>query len=166
MPTIAFDSLPDSARVWVFASERPVIGEAADRLLTEVDEYLTQWRAHGQPLTCSRAWREDRFLAIGVDQTDAFASGCSIDGLFRVLRALQPALGTTLVGGGQVFYRDASRAIRSVQRDEFAALAAAGAITDDTVVFDPTVATAGEWRSRFETEAARAWHRELLVAGK
>lgn len=121
-----------------------------------------QWTAHGHPLTCGRDWREAQFLAIGVDQTDAFASGCSIDGLFRTLQVLQTSLDATLVGSGHVYYRDASGAIRSATREEFADLGSAGIITDDTTVFDVTVATAGEWRQRFETAVGRAWHKALL----
>ncbi len=163
MPLVSFDSLPPSARVWVFASEQPITGARADRLLEAVDEYLRGWQAHGHPLTCGRTWRDDRFLVIGVDQTDAYASGCSIDGLFRALRALEPILGTTLVAGGRVQFREPAGAIRSVSREEFSALATAGAITDETPVFDATVATAGEWRDRFETVVGRTWHRALLT---
>jgi hypothetical protein len=35
-------------------------------------------------------------------------------------------------------------------------------VDDHTTVFDATVATAGEWRERFETELGRAWHKELV----
>jgi hypothetical protein len=162
MPLVPFTSLPASARVWVFATEKPIAGPPAERLLSEVDHYLEQWRAHGHPLFCGRAWRDDRFLAVGVDQTDAYASGCSIDGLFRMLLSLQPVLGSTIVGGGQVHYRDATGDIRVASRDEFAALGATNTITDATPVFDVTVATAGEWRDRFETVVGRAWHKALL----
>src|SRR5271168_2293589 len=78
MPAVPFETLPASARVWVFASDQPLTSEQAELLLGVVDEYLGEWRAHGQPLTCAREWRESRFLAVGVDQTDAYASGCSI----------------------------------------------------------------------------------------
>jgi hypothetical protein len=162
MPTVPFDALPDSARVWIFSSEQPITGPNAELLLDQVDVYLAQWRAHGHPLTCARAWRDDRFLAVAVDQTDAFASGCSIDGLFRTLQALRPTIGTTLVGGSLVYFRDRAGAIRAATRDEFTALGATGTVTDETTVFDPTVATAGEWRHRFETEVGRAWHKALL----
>lgn len=162
MPTVSFDSLPDSARVWIFSSEQPLTGPSAEHLLRHVDGYLEQWRAHGRPLTCARAWRDDRFLAVAVDQTDAFASGCSIDGLFRTLQELRPAIGTSLVGGGLVYFRDQAGEIQAATRDQFAALGATGAVTDETTVFDPTVATAGEWRNRFETEVGRAWHKALL----
>jgi hypothetical protein len=162
MPIVPFHSLPDSARVWVFAADSPIVGDAADRLLAHVDVYLSQWNAHGQALTCGRDWRDDRFLAVAVDQSDAFASGCSIDGLFRTLQALQRTVGATLVGGARVHYRDASGAIQSATRDQFADLGATGAVNDHTTVFDSTVTTVATWRDEFETELARAWHRELV----
>ena len=162
MPRVDFRSLPDDARLWVFAADRPVTGPSAERLLGEVDGFLDDWAAHGQPLTCARDWREERFLAIGVDQGDAHASGCSIDGLFRILRNLEAAVGASLLGGGRVLYRDASGAVRTVSRDEFSTLATQGAVSGRTLVFDATVGTAGAWRERFERPAAESWLAALL----
>ena len=162
MPRIEFGALPDDARVWVFAADRPIGGVAADRLLDHVDDFLDGWAAHGRPLSCARDWIEDRFLALGVDQRDAHASGCSIDGLFRVLKALEPQLGATLLGGGRVLYRDADGRVQSTTRDEFSSMAVAGTVSKDTHVFDATVGTAGAWRERFETTAAESWHASLL----
>jgi hypothetical protein len=162
MPRVPFDSLPASARVWVFASDRPITGTAADRLLHAVDRYLEQWAAHGAPLTSARDWRDDHFLTIGVDQSDAAASGCSIDGMFRTLKALEPELGASLVGGGRVHFREGAGSVRTVSRDEFSELGAKGAVSGATHVFDPTVATVQEWSDRFETEAGQSWHGGLL----
>jgi hypothetical protein len=146
----------------VFAAERPITGSAAQRLLAAVDAHLDRWNAHGAPLTCAREWTEDRFLTIGVDQSTAGASGCSIDGLFRVLKTMENELATPLVGGGTVYYRDPAGPIVAVSRDEFSELAADGAVRGDTHVFDLTVPTVGDWRERFETETRRSWHANLL----
>ena len=162
MPLVSFESLPANARVWIFSADRPITGHQSVDLLREVDAFLTEWKAHGHPLTCARAWRDDRFLAIAVDQTDSYASGCSIDGLFRRLQAMQSTLGAAIVGGGQIHYRDASGTIKTVSRDDFTALVARGGVTTATPVFDTTVATAGDWRDRFETSAGRTWHKALL----
>ena len=162
MPQIPFSQLPPSARVWVFAAERPVTGAAAERLLAEVDQFLAGWAAHGTPLTAARDWSYDRFLTIGVDQSTAGASGCSIDGLFRTLQRLEPVLGTSLVGGGRVYYRDISGEVRTASRDEFSELATRGAVTGRTRVIDPTVPTRADWDARFETEAGKSWHATLL----
>ena len=162
MPTVPFDQLPDDARVWVFASDRPVTGDAAAQLLDTVDGFLARWSAHGQPLTAARDWTNDRFLAVAVDQRDAHASGCSIDGLFRSLQQLGAQIGANLVGGGRVHFRDRAGEIRTVPRHEFSEHAARGEVTPETMVFDPTVATAGDWRQRFERPARESWHAGLM----
>ena len=54
MPVVPFDALPDDARVWVFASESPLKGGSAHRLLDEVDQYLAQWRANFEELKVKR----------------------------------------------------------------------------------------------------------------
>jgi hypothetical protein len=61
-----------------------------------------------------------------------------------------------------VFYRDKDGSVKSVDRDQFSSLAAAGEITNATRVFDPTVTTLGEWRARFEMNAADSWHAGLM----
>ncbi|HVX39236.1 MAG TPA: hypothetical protein VHB25_06650 [Gemmatimonadaceae bacterium] len=161
MPIVPFEALPDSARVWVFASDQPLTGAAADSLLAAVDRFLAEWKAHGVPLRCARAWRDDHFLAIGVDVTAENASGCSIDGLFRALRELERATGSRLVGGGRLFYRGPN-GIQAVSRDEFAERAARGEIAPGTHVFDITVTDAERWRTGFELAASETWTASLL----
>lgn len=164
MPVVAFDSLPADARVWVFAADAALGHGAETTLLSEVDAFLAQWNAHGHPLTCARAWRDGRFLAIGADQTTAGASGCSIDGMFRVLKQLQPVLGASLLPGPRVYWRDAAGDIKTATRPEFARLAAGGSVSEVTPVFDTSVTTAADWRGRFERRAGESWHGELLGA--
>ena len=165
MPIVPFESLPDSSRIWIFGSDKPVIGAAADRLLGEVDRFLESWRAHGEPLRVGRLWRDNRFLVVGVDQSTANASGCSIDGLFRSLQSLEREIGARLVGGGRVFYRDHDGAAQSVAREELDGLVASGAVGSNTVVFDTSLTDLGEWRGKFEQPARKTWVGEL-VTGK
>src|SRR4051812_25298311 len=162
MPTANITELPDSSRTWVFGSDHALDASKSEKLLTEVDRFLSQWKAHGAPLTSARDWKHDRFLTIAVDQSTEGASGCSIDGLFRALKALEPQLGASLVTSGLVFYRDSKGDIQSVDRERFGSLSAHGRIGPDTRVFDPTVTTLGEWKARFELAAKDAWHAGLL----
>ncbi len=162
MPLVPFESLPDSSRTWVFAADQNLSRSQSGQLLNAVDEFLSQWKAHGSPLTVGRSWRDDRFLTVAVDQSSAGASGCSIDGLFRILKAIEQRVGASLVGSGMIFYRDPSGVIQSVNRENFVKLASKGSITDATPVFDPTVTTLAEWRAQFETDVAHSWHGALI----
>lgn len=163
MPHVAFETLPPNARVWVFGAGDVLDETHGKQLLSIVDEYLSQWRAHGVPLECSRDFRDNRFLAVGVDEAATGASGCSIDGLFRTLTAMQSLLGTSLVGGGVFFYRDTTGIVQCVDRNRFRELVTEGVVTLDTHVFDLTVDTVGRWRESFEKRAGDSWHRRLVV---
>lgn len=162
MPLVAFSSLPDDARVWVFGSADELSPVSETTLLAAVDDYLGDWRAHGSPLTVGRELRDARFLAVGVDQRDENASGCSLDALFRVLQRLEPLIGSSFLGNARVYFRTRDGSIHVTDRAGFAAMAQGGLIGSDNRVFDLSVQTAGEWRRRFETTAANTWHHALL----
>src|SRR5215207_2389354 len=162
MPRVAFDSLPDSARVWVYGADRELNSDAEKELLQTVDSFLDQWAAHGTPLDAARDWREGRFLTVAVDQEKAGASGCSIDVLFRNLKALEPRVGAQLVPSGLVYFRGRNGKIEAVARDQFSELAERGEIDDNTRVFDVPVVTLAEWRARFDSKARDSWHRALM----
>jgi hypothetical protein len=166
MPIVKFEELPDTSRVWVFGSDRTIEPKKVDLLLEEVDKFLATWNAHGSPLTVGRSWKHDRFLTIAVDQSTAGASGCSIDGLFRTLKKLEPKLGASLVTSGVVFFRGESGEIMCSPRDRFAELGAERKVSASTEVFDPTVTSLGEWRARFELKAGESWHAGLLEDGQ
>jgi hypothetical protein len=162
MPLATFDKLPDDARVWVFGAAAPVDEIDAAKLLAAVDTYLLQWKAHGHPLTAARDWRDERFLVIAVDQRTEGASGCSIDGLFRMLQDLEAAVGSSLVTGGLVFFRGPGDLVCALSREDFEALARRGGADGNTVVFDTTITAAGDYRARFEVPASASWHSALL----
>jgi hypothetical protein len=150
MPVVSFDSLPDSARVWIFGSDKQLNEEAAKTLVHDVTDHLENWKAHGEPLTVGSQLLDDRFLVIAVDQNTTGASGCSIDGLFRVLQAVQGKLGVNLVGGGRLFYRDRQGQVQCAPRADLDDLRASGEISKDTVVFDTTITDLGTFRRKFE----------------
>ena len=156
MPIIPFERLPDDARLWVFASDRELTGDAEAAVLGAVDSFLAAWKAHGVPLVCGRDWRDNRFLAIGVDVNAENASGCSIDGLFRALQQLERTIDSRLVGGGRVFYRTTT-GIETISRDQFAERVKRGEVARSTPVFDTSLTAASAWRTRFEQPADSGW---------
>jgi hypothetical protein len=155
---VSFDSLPADARVWVFAADRPLDADERGRLLALVDGFLHQWKAHGVPLSAGRDWRYDRFLLIGVDESAAGASGCSIDAMVHQLAGLERALGVELLDHGPVLFRQHDR-IERLPRPAFNDLARRGDVSSDTIVFNNTVTRLADVREgRWETPAGASWH--------
>jgi hypothetical protein len=161
MPIVDFDSLPDSARIWVYGADKSIDPENEKQLLDTVDDFLGRWAAHGTPLHSARRWDDGRFLTIGVDSTREGASGCSIDGLYRALKSIESSIGAHIVTSGLVYYKGKD-GVNAVTRDEFSNRAAKGEISGDTEVFDLSVTSLNEWKSRFKSRAADSWHASLM----
>ena len=163
VPTFA--GLPDSARLWIFGVDRELTIAESVRLLSEVDAFLSGWKAHGHPLAAARDWRHERFLLVAVDDRIEAPSGCSIDALSRILRGLEAALGLRLLGGGDIWMREpgAGSGIVRVSRGEFRERAARGEVDAGTTVFDLSLTQLGDLRNgRWELAAGESWHRRYL----
>ena len=158
MPRIAFDELPEDARVWIFSAERKLTEPERLRLLADVDAFIDQWGAHAVPLTAGRDLVYDQFLFVAVDQRAAGPSGCSIDALVRQMKGLQDEIGVELVNHAPVLFRQ-GEAIARVPREAFAELAEAGDVGPDTTVFNNTLTSLGDVRAgRWEVPASASWH--------
>jgi hypothetical protein len=166
MPAVTFEQVPDDARVWVFGAARPLSDREEGRLMDAADGFLARWAAHGAPVVGARELRHGRFLLVASDERATGVSGCSIDSLFHTLGALEAELGVSLRDSGLVFWRDRDGQVRSAPRPEFRELARAGEVDEDTIVFDNTVATAGDVRAgRWETRLGDAWHARAFPIG-
>lgn len=150
---------PDDARLWVFAAAEPLAPAQAARLTASAEHHVENWLAHGRPVVGAHELRYGRFLLVAADETAAGVSGCSIDGLFRVLQSAKEELGVRLLDSGLVWFRSDDGEIRSVSRPQFRAMVQTGEVGSDTVVFDNTVATVGDVRAgRWETPLKNSWH--------
>lgn len=162
MPIVPLETLPDDARCWVFGARASLDEVDAPRLLGAVDGYLRTWKAHGVALTSAREFRDEHFLVVAVDERASGASGCSIDGLFRVLQDIEKGIGTSMVGGGLVHFRRDGFVFACTQA-QFEAMAAMREVSGETQVFDTTVTTVGAYRTAFERRARETWHAALFA---
>jgi hypothetical protein len=159
MPAVPFDRLPDDARLWVFAADRPLDDAQQADLLAHVDDFIARWAAHGAPVVGARELRHGRFLLVGADERATGVSGCSTDTLFRTLGELESRLGVTLRDSSLVFWRDAAGEVQTAPRAAFRERVRAGEVDADTPVFDNTAGTVGDVRGgRWELPMRASWH--------
>ena len=157
MPRTDIERLSDDARIWIFGISPSLDESQSAGVLAEVDRFLDQWAAHGEPIVSARELLHGSFLVVAVDKRSE-TSGCSIDRMFGLLRHLESSLGVTILESTRVFARDAAGDVRALARGEFRSSGA-----PDTLVFDTLAERLGEVRSgRWEKPAAESWHRALL----
>ena len=90
------------------------------------------------------------FLAAGVDKYTKEEKNKKNKNKNKKLARNKPKLGTSLLGGGRVYYRDRDGRVNAATRKTFGELAREGSIGADTPTFDTSVTTAVAWREEFE----------------
>lgn len=81
--------LADHSRVWVYQSSRPFIEHEETEINEQLQQFYTQWQAHGEPV---KGWAKllfRQFIVIIADESDVHVSGCSTDASVRVIKSIE-----------------------------------------------------------------------------
>ena len=156
------NTLPDSARLWIFTADRPLAPTEATTLTERLDAFLAEWASHGRAVPGDAAVLHDRFLAVAA-HLEGGVSGCGIDSMTHAVEEIGRDLGIGWLDGLHVTYRDEHGDIRAVTRPAFRALVRDGAVTAETPVFVTTLDALGDLRTGgLERPAAEAWHARVF----
>ena len=98
-----FNTLPESSRIWVYASEKALTTEQQNLISNYIAEHLKGWNAHKVPLKAGVTILENHFIVVALDETVNAASGCSIDTLQQTIQELEKELSIDLMNRLNVF---------------------------------------------------------------
>ncbi len=166
MSSIDFNQLPDSARIWIFGSIKPLKSDDIQTVERNMDDFVREWIAHKKDVLGSWTLVHDRFICIGADESAVGVSGCSIDSMVGNLRTLEQRIDSVIADShSSVFFRDNEGAIQAVSRQEYKYMAEKSVVSGGTIVFDNTVQTVGDFRNgKWELQAKYSWHSTLIGA--
>jgi hypothetical protein len=153
---------PDQSRVWVYQASRPFHAQDVSAIRAALSNFAQQWVSHNRQLRAAADVLHDRFVVLMVDETQAGASGCSIDRSVAYLKQLSAETGVDLFDRLRFSFRGPDGQVNTVSREEFARLYAEGGINDDTPVFDPLVDTKAAFDAAFEKKLGQSWHRRMV----
>jgi len=79
----------NDSRVWVFQGSRAFIEKEQNEINEQLYQFYSQWLAHGAPV---KGWAKllyNQFIVVMADETGTHVSGCSTDGMVRVVKSLE-----------------------------------------------------------------------------
>jgi hypothetical protein len=155
------------SRVWVYQSDRKLTDAETLQAQVLLDNFTTGWTAHNNQLLAKAEIRYNRFLILFVDESQAGASGCSIDKSVNFMKQLEQHFGINLFDRFNLAYRDGEE-ILSVPRHQFEGLLKAGKINTETIVFNNLAQNLTELQTKWEVPFKESWHiqlfRDLVIA--
>lgn len=158
---VDFESLPDTSRIWIYQSNRSFTDTELEEVKESLGNFLKEWTAHGSALKAGFEIRYNRFLIIGLDQSDASASGCSIDASVHFIQQLERQYNVILLDRMNVSFKQGDFVAYKPLKD-FKKMAKERAISKNTIVFNNLVATKLEYLENWEVPASDSWHARFV----
>lgn len=158
---VDFSTLPLESRIWIYQSNVKFTDEQVVTLQKDLTSFLTAWTAHGTSLKAGFEVKYNRFIVIALDQSQAAASGCSIDSQVRFIQSIQEDLNIDLLDKMNVTYYQNDR-IHYKTLIDFKKMAKDGAIGKKTIVFNNLVTNLDEYLNHWEVPAIESWHNRFL----
>ena len=152
----------ENSRIWIYQSNReltPAELSQANQILTA---FTADWTAHNHALKARGEVRHNRFIILTVDESQAGATGCSIDKSVNLIKALEKEFNINLFDRFNTAYRQPDSTIATANRTEFETLIKQGEITADTIVFNNLVNTLGDMPAKWEVAYKNSWHKQVF----
>jgi hypothetical protein len=151
----------ENSRVWVYQADRKLSDSEVRQVQNELDSFTTGWTAHNSQLKAKGEIRYNRFIVLIVDESQAGASGCSIDKSVRFINHLEEEFGTRLLDRFNLAYRDGAEVL-SAPRHQFEDMLKQGSINKNTIVFNNMVHNLEELQTKWEIPFKESWHMQLF----
>ena len=158
---VAFDTLPNTARVWIYQGSRSFTEDELVEVRQSLDRFIEEWTTHGSSLNAGYEIRYNRFIVLALDQNVMGASGCSIDASVRFIQSLEKKYNIDLLDKMNVSYKQGEFVAYKPLAD-FKKMAKARSVSKNTIVFNNLVTNKEEYEHFWEVPAEESWHSRFM----
>ncbi len=152
-----------NSRVWIYQSNRQLNNSEVNKLQQQLNNFTTSWTAHNNQLKAKAEVRYNRFIILVVDESQAGASGCSIDKSVNFMHQIGQEYSIDLFDRFNLAYRSGDEVL-ATNRAGFEDLLKQGAINSNTIVFNNLVQSLAELETKWEVPFKDSWHPRLFQA--
>lgn len=158
---VPFEKLPDTARIWIYQSDRKLTDEDKNTISSKLSTFTTQWTAHNQTLGASFYIFHDFFIVLAVDEDVNQASGCSIDASVHAFRDIASKVGIDVFARTNVAFLVKGEVVIIPQSGLLKKLEE-GIWTSETSIFNTSIVTKGELTDKWIIPAGKSWLKRYL----
>jgi len=158
---VPFESLSDNSRIWIYQANRRLGDAEVHELETSLENFCTQWTAHGEPLKTSYRVEHNQFVVLCADEDYQAPSGCSIDTSVRMLKEFQAGINADFFDRTQVAFLIDGR-VNTAKLAELPGKFKSSEFTSGTITFDNLTPSKGDFLRRWMVPAEKTWLAKYL----
>ena len=158
---VPFDSLEDSARIWIYQAERKLTEPEKNTISETLSAFTHQWVAHGNPLKTSFKIFHDQFIVLAADENFEQASGCSIDGAVRTMQQIDKEFKLNLFNRTQVAFLN--NTITVINQNDLLKSLESGIWKHNTLTFNNVLNSKADLATKWTVPAGETWLKRYLT---
>jgi len=151
----------ENSRVWVYQADRKLTDAEVVQAQILLDNFTTGWTAHSNQLKAKAEIRYNRFFILIVDESQAGASGCSIDKSVHFMQQVEAKFNINLFDRFNLAYREGDEVL-SLPRNAFEDKLKHCDINTNTIVFNNMVQNLSDLNTKWEVPFKDSWHIQLF----
>lgn len=154
-------ALNDRSKVWIYQASSPIPEEKIPEVKQHIFNFVSSWVSHNSELRAYGNIFHNRLLCLFVDESQAGASGCSIDSSVRFIKDLGGHYEVDFFNR-MIFSYIKDDEVFSANRAELKALYSEGVINDETIFFDTLVKDKAQFIDSWLVPLSKSWHKRML----
>lgn len=154
-------ALDDSSKVWIYHASRPIPEELIPDVKGHIHSFVSNWVSHNRALKAYGNIFHNRMICLFVDETQAGASGCSIDTSVNFVKNLGAEYDVDFFDRMIFSYID-NDAVYSAKKSELKELYQDQTINDSTLFFDNLVKTKEQFIQQWLVPLSDSWIRKMV----
>lgn len=152
-----------TSKVWIYPSSRRLTDDETVFVKTQLLQFCKNWTAHNQALAASAEVFENRLVILAVDESQAGASGCSIDKSVHFLERLGESVGADFFDRMTFGWLDsASGEVKFGGTTALSEAVRSGEISANTLMLNTLAQNRAEVLEKFWLPFEQSWHRRLV----
>jgi hypothetical protein len=155
-------SFSPQSKVWIYQSDRELTNPEITAIRQQLNDFTSQWKAHGHQLQAKAEILYNYFIVFIVDEATAGATGCSIDASVRIVKGLEQEFGIDLFNRFNIAYKVGDKVV-VVNKEDFETLISIKKINRESIVFNNLVQTLADFETKWEVPFKDSWHNKVFA---
>jgi hypothetical protein len=155
-------SFSPQSKVWIYQSNRAFTNEEVAAIELKINDFASQWKAHGHQLQAKAEVLHNFFLVFTVDEASAGVTGCSIDASVRVVKELEKEYNVDLFNRFNMAYLVDGKVVVA-SKEDFETLINIKSVGPSTIVFNNMVQTLGDFETKWQVPFEQSWHKQVFA---
>ena len=143
----------------IFPASRSINHEEKLDIFMKIKDFLTSWKAHGNPLQFNVCIEYEQFIIIRVDENIEPASGCSLDALNNFIRKIEQKYQLGLFNRMKAIFLE-NNILKTLRLKDFCATLKNKELRSDILIFDFSSNNEEEFSKRFLLPLKESWAKD------